>query len=100
MTDCDGVLTDTGVYYGASGEMLKRFSIRDGMGVERLKTISGIEVGIITGEGSKSVINRAKKLAIKELHLNIKDKKKILNEILEKKNYSFKNLASVFCVRI
>jgi len=95
MTDCDGVLTDTGVYYGASGEMLKRFSIRDGMGVERLKTISGIEVGIITGEGSKSVINRAKKLAIKELHLNIKNKKKILNEILEKKNYSFKNLAYI-----
>ena len=95
MTDCDGVLTDTGVYYGASGEMLKRFSIRDGMGVERLKIISGIEVGIITGEGSESLVNRAKKLEIKELHLNAKNKKKTLIEILERKNYSFKNLAYI-----
>ncbi|MBA3494274.1 MAG: 3-deoxy-D-manno-octulosonate 8-phosphate phosphatase, partial [Gammaproteobacteria bacterium] len=30
ITDCDGVLTDCGVYYGAQGEILKRFSIRDG----------------------------------------------------------------------
>ena len=36
LTDCDGVLTDNGVYYGDSGEVLKRFSIRDGMGVERV----------------------------------------------------------------
>ena len=36
LTDSDGVLTDTGVYYGESGEIMKRFSIRDGMGVELL----------------------------------------------------------------
>jgi 3-deoxy-D-manno-octulosonate 8-phosphate phosphatase (KDO 8-P phosphatase) len=36
LTDCDGVLTDGGVYYGDQGEYLKKFNIRDGMGVERL----------------------------------------------------------------
>jgi len=30
LTDCDGVLTDTGVYYSDQGEVMKRFSIRDG----------------------------------------------------------------------
>ena len=35
LTDCDGVLTDAGVYYGENGEVLKKFNIRDGMGVER-----------------------------------------------------------------
>ena len=37
ITDSDGVLTDGGVYYSARGEELKRFSLRDGMGFERLR---------------------------------------------------------------
>ena len=40
LTDCDGVLTDGGVYYSERGEELKRFLIRDGMGVERLKKLA------------------------------------------------------------
>ena len=51
LTDSDGVLTDTGVYYSERGEELKRFSIRDGMGVERLRN-AGVETGIVTGERS------------------------------------------------
>jgi len=43
LTDSDGVLTDTGVYYSANGEELKRFSIRDGMGVERLRNLVKVE---------------------------------------------------------
>ena len=49
LTDCDGVLTDGGVYYSERGEELKRFSIRDGMGVERLRD-AGIATAIITRE--------------------------------------------------
>ncbi len=45
LTDCDGVLTDGGVYYSAAGEDLKRFSLRDGMGVERLRR-AGIATAI------------------------------------------------------
>lgn len=86
LTDCDGVLTDTGVYYSANGEELKRFSIRDGMGVERLRNLANIDVGIITGEKSGSVIERAKKLNIKELHLGIKDKPSCLKNILTRLN--------------
>jgi YrbI family 3-deoxy-D-manno-octulosonate 8-phosphate phosphatase len=82
LTDNDGVLTDSGVYYSEMGEELKRFSIRDGMGVERLRSILNIETGIITGELSGSVKKRAEKLKIKELYLGVKDKKKILDEIL------------------
>ena len=40
LTDVDGVLTDGGVYYGETGEVLKRFNIRDGMGVERLRQVA------------------------------------------------------------
>lgn len=81
LTDNDGVWTDTGVYYSDAGEIMKRFSIRDGMGVERLREI-GIETGIITGEVSGSVKKRAEKLLITHLYLGIKDKAKKLDEIL------------------
>ena len=93
LTDSDGVLTDNGVYYGESGEQLKRFSIRDGMGVERLKKLCGVETGIITGETSPSVRKRAEKLTITELHLGIKDKASLLKEILERKNISATEVA-------
>ncbi len=86
LTDCDGVLTDSGVYYSAEGEALKRFSARDGMGVERLRALAGIEVGIITGENSGIVKKRAEKLQISELHLGIKDKVAVLEEILTRRH--------------
>jgi 3-deoxy-D-manno-octulosonate 8-phosphate phosphatase (KDO 8-P phosphatase) len=73
LTDSDGVLTDTGVYYSERGEELKRFSIRDGMGVERLR-LAGIETGIITGERSPSVLRRAEKLGLQHVLLGVKDK--------------------------
>ena len=73
LTDSDGVLTDTGVYYSERGEELKRFSIRDGMGVERLRN-AGVETGIVTGERSPSVLRRAEKLGLPHALLGVKDK--------------------------
>ena len=84
LTDNDGVLTDTGVYYSPKGEELKRFSIRDGMGVERLRKYAGIETIIITGEESGSVKARAEKLKIKECYLGVKKKEELLKEIVKK----------------
>ncbi|SDE99211.1 3-deoxy-D-manno-octulosonate 8-phosphate phosphatase, YrbI family [Mucilaginibacter pineti] len=81
LTDCDGVLTDAGVYFGDDGEYLKKFNMRDGMGVERLRRYAGVETGIVTGERSPSVIKRAEKLRITELHLGIKDKATVFKEI-------------------
>ncbi len=95
LTDNDGVLTDTGVYYSAGGEELKRFSIRDGMGVERLQNILNMPVGIITGELSGSVKKRAEKLKITELYLGVKDKHIMLEEILKKNNLRPENIAFI-----
>jgi len=84
LTDCDGVLTDGGVYYGEHGEVLKKFNIRDGMGVERMRKIVNVATGIITGERSPSVVKRAEKLQITELNLGIKDKENCILSILER----------------
>ena len=94
LTDNDGVLTDAGVYYSAEGEQLKRFSLRDGMGVERLRNVH-IEVGLITGENSGAVAARAKKLQITELHLGIKDKLAVLRQILEKRGLQAEQVAYI-----
>lgn len=94
-TDCDGVLTNNGVYYSANGEEMKRFSIRDGMGVERLRNTCGVDVGIITGELSGSVKTRAEKLKITHLYLGIKDKKTKLKEILDLNNLRGENIAYI-----
>jgi 3-deoxy-D-manno-octulosonate 8-phosphate phosphatase (KDO 8-P phosphatase) len=95
LSDSDGVLTDTGVYYSARGEEMKRFSIRDGMGVERLRSLAGIESGIVTGELSGSVEKRAEKLNIKELHLGVKDKKKVFEDIIAKNGLLPENIAYI-----
>ncbi len=80
ITDSDGVLTDAGVYYSERGEELKRFSIRDGMGFERLRD-AGLAVAIITGETSPSVARRAEKLKARAL-LGVKDKAAYLERVL------------------
>lgn len=95
LTDNDGVLTDSGVYYSDQGEVMKRFSIRDGMGVERLRNLCNIETGIITGELSGSVKKRAEKLKIMELHLGSKNKVSVLNEILKRTNLKNENVAFI-----
>ncbi len=81
ISDNDGVFTDNGVYYSERGEEMKRYSVRDGMGVERLRN-SGIETGIMTGEVSPSLKKRAEKLGMKSLYLGVKDKLSMLETVL------------------
>jgi 3-deoxy-D-manno-octulosonate 8-phosphate phosphatase (KDO 8-P phosphatase) len=94
LTDSDGVLTDTGVYYGADGETMKRFSIRDGMGIERLRA-AGIETAILTGELSPSVRRRAEKLQMRFLYVGIKDKSAHLKVICQETGFSLEQLAFI-----
>lgn len=95
LTDCDGVMTDAGVFYGETGEVFKQFNIRDGMGVVRLRELVGVETGIVTGETSPSVVTRAAKLKITELHLGAADKLSLLQEILERKGLAAEEVAFI-----
>ena len=80
-TDVDGVLTDGSVYYGEQGEVLKRFSVRDGMGVERLRA-DGVEIAFVTRELSPIVTRRAEKLKIQLYYRGIADKRAVLPQLL------------------
>ena len=73
ITDIDGVMTDGGMYYTADGDVMKRFSVKDGWGVIFLRKL-GIPVAIMTGENTPIVRRRAEKLKIDHCFLGVKDK--------------------------
>ena len=80
LLDVDGVMTDGGLYYSGRGEQLKKFDVKDGYGIVKLRRF-GIPVGIITGRVSKIIERRAEELGITELHQNLHDKLSAYNRI-------------------
>ena len=78
--DVDGTLTNGCTYYSEKGEELKRFNVKDGFGIGLLQRNDIIPV-ILTGEKGKIVLSRAKKLNIKEVHVNVKDKLRKVSDI-------------------
>ena len=71
LTDVDGVLTDGGRYYSEKGEIVKRFHVRDGMGINILLR-NGIKTAIITKENSKIVKKWAKEMNVSKTYSGIK----------------------------
>lgn len=94
LTDCDGVLTDAGMYYSENGDELKKFSTKDGMGIQLLKE-KGIKFGIITGEASQLVIRRAEKLKADECFIGIDDKLSVLEQIKQKYGLRYDEIAYI-----
>lgn len=71
--DVDGVLTDGRLYFGARGEALKVFHVRDGYGIRRLMA-GGIEVAVISGRRSAAVSARCRELGIARVVQGAADK--------------------------
>ena len=96
ITDVDGVLTDSGMYYSENGDELKKFNTHDGMGFSLLQK-NGIKTAIITSEKTKIVERRAKKLKIDYLYQGVmeKDKLNATLEICEKEKFSLDEVAYI-----
>jgi YrbI family 3-deoxy-D-manno-octulosonate 8-phosphate phosphatase len=92
--DVDGVLTDGGMYYGPGGEGLKRFNVKDGMGL-RLVLEAGIAVALISGEASEILKRRAEKLRIADVFIGVEDKLKTLEGFLAARKIAFEDTAYV-----
>lgn len=69
--DVDGVLTDGGIYLGATasgqGVEVKRFHVEDGLGVRFLRS-AGIDVAIVSGRVSEATSLRAAEIGVEEVH--------------------------------
>ncbi len=94
LTDCDGVLTDGGMYYSEQGDEIKKFNTKDGMGVQMLRE-HGIRFGIITGENIGLVRRRAEKMKADVCYVGISDKAVILKEICQKMNLAYDEVAYI-----
>ncbi|KIY37630.1 3-deoxy-D-manno-octulosonate 8-phosphate phosphatase [Pseudomonas sp. 10-1B] len=85
ITDVDGVLTDGGIYYDASGECLKRFHVRDGMGM-RLLEENGVRVAVLSGRDSATLRKRVADLGITLCQFGAKDKLAACKQLMAEAN--------------
>lgn len=94
LTDCDGCLTDAGMYYSEKGDELKKFNTKDGMGFALLRK-AGIVTGIMTSESVDLNRRRAEKLKLDILEAGCKDKVAVLERICAQRGIAPENVAYV-----
>ncbi|WP_295717372.1 HAD hydrolase family protein, partial [uncultured Halovibrio sp.] len=92
--DVDGVLTDGSLYFAASGDELKAFSILDGQGL-RLIQKQGLITAFITGRTSPLTEARARNLDIGYLIQGRTDKLTALRELSERTSIPLDAIAYV-----
>ncbi|MBW4441682.1 MAG: HAD-IIIA family hydrolase [Plectolyngbya sp. WJT66-NPBG17] len=80
--DVDGVLTDGGLYYTETGEELKKFNVKDGLGIQRSMSC-GVQVAIFSAGSSSATLHRAKRLGIQHVYLRVLDKLAALKQLCE-----------------
>lgn len=93
--DVDGTLTDGGIYMGQSGELFKRFDVKDGYAIHQMMPDNGLVPIVITGRQSDIVERRCKELGIEEVHQGVKDKLGKLKEIAKKLNIGMDEIAYI-----
>lgn len=94
LTDCDGCLTDGGMYYSEKGDELKKFNTLDGMGFKLLRE-KGILTGIITGEEKELNFRRSKKLNLDIFEAGAINKLDVVKRLCTEYMISMQNVAYV-----
>lgn len=86
LSDVDGVLTDGGIIFDNQGIEIKRFHVRDGLGV-RIWQQAGYQFGMITARSSHVVKLRASELGIDIVRQGFSDKLPIVKEVIAENGY-------------
>jgi len=92
--DVDGCLTDGSIIYSSTSTEIKNFNVKDGLGISTWIKM-GHHVAIITGRNSFIVQRRADELGIKHLYQGIKDKDRVLKEIVDELGIEFYEVAAI-----
>jgi len=79
--DVDGCLSDGKLTYTSNGEEIKGFNVKDGLGISTWIKI-GNYAAIITGKDSPMVKRRAQELGITHFYQGIKDKDRVIKNIM------------------
>lgn len=83
--DVDGVLTNSTLLATEEGHLLRQVNIKDGYALQ-LAVKKGYNVWIISGGSSEAIKVRFQNLGLTEVHIKVKDKKALLQQLVEKHN--------------
>ena len=83
LTDVDGVLTNGERLFSSKGEILKKFHVHDGMGINLLLR-NGINTVIVTKENSSIVEKWSKDMNVAQTFMGIKRKELVLPKVCKK----------------
>lgn len=92
--DVDGVLTDGGLYFSETGEMLKRFNTLDGHGLKLLQR-AGITPAVVTGRDSPALRLRLKALGVVHARFGTEDKRPAAEAILAELGLAWSQAAAM-----
>ncbi|MGE3272379.1 MAG: KdsC family phosphatase [Chloroflexota bacterium] len=92
--DVDGVLTDAGMYYTETGDELKKFNTRDGMGVALVRQ-AGLKTAILTRESTELVRRRGAKMRIDHIFIGVTDKLSCMHELLAELDLTLEQVAYI-----
>ncbi len=92
--DLDGVMTDGGVYYAETGEELRRYDIKDGTGIVRLRE-AGFHLAVITNSRGVAIERRMQRLGIQHFHMGIADKLPVLRSVAESLGFGLDAVAHI-----
>src|SRR5688572_18084910 len=92
--DVDGTLTDGTILLSSTGDELKGFSSRDGIGLKLLR-LAGLEAAFVTARGAFAVERRAKELGVRDVVLNAVDKGAALRDLSRKRAVPLDRIAFI-----
>lgn len=90
----DGCLTDGKIIYTSDGGEIKSFNVKDGLAISSWIKM-GNHAAIITGRNSTIVQKRADELGIKHLFQGVKDKEKVLNELIDSLGFKYYEVGAI-----
>ncbi|MDP6788438.1 MAG: HAD hydrolase family protein [Rhodospirillales bacterium] len=90
--DVDGVLTDGGLYYTDDGQQLRKFNVKDGMGIQRVRA-AGAEVAVISAAQAPAILRRGESLGLDHVHVGCEDKLAALEKICQESGFDLSDVA-------
>src|SRR5262245_4846006 len=92
--DVDGTLTDGTILLSSTGDEIKGFSSRDGIGLKLLR-LSGLQAAFVTARGAPAVRRRARELGVRDVVLNSQDKGTALRSLARRRRLPLARIAFI-----
>lgn len=89
--DVDGVLTNSQLLATEEGYLLRSVNIKDGYAIQ-LAIKKGYQIWIISGGNSEAIQKRFHNLGMEEVHIQVKDKKSMLQKLANKHDVSLESI--------